>query len=431
MKHCKLLLIVITIAFLCYVYVEKIEKSINGGKTDILTEETNSVECIDQPAALRTKRLPETEETEQIGQAEAVLDESFYKDTVELKEIPELGYRNFSDDDNGNDYICYNDTLILGNIIYKKEAEKYVKQKLMLPTILGIDFDYSSVQCIQYENFIIAVSEDRISFLIYDMDTHLRYCCYKVEEDMMIAPFWYVYDGCIYYSEWVREGKMERTLKKMDLLSGDNVEILRPENGKRDDYRFRDFKIRDDGTIVYEIVEDYGNREYWIAEPDGYGGWNEKKIWETPNWKYAHLLDFNQYGLIILGESSITYPYEIFVIKDNGEAEELCNNLNNLNNVLVGGTLFTNDGYFCSNIAELENMPWSEDEWLSRYLADSVSFYDYEGNRLNTYSMINKELLEQGYYLKKLTYCEEKLTGFYVQRDTEELYISQVGIILY
>lgn len=78
--------------------------------------------------------------------------------------------------------------------------------------------------------------------------------------------------------------------------------------------------------------------------------------------------------------------------------------------------------------AELENKPWSGGEWFLRYLAGTVSFYNYEGNVLRTYPMINKELLEQGYYLQRLTYSEGKLTGFYVQWDTKELYISQVDV---
>ncbi|MDE7207805.1 MAG: hypothetical protein K2N90_11740 [Lachnospiraceae bacterium] len=69
-----------------------------------------------------------------------------------------------------------------------------------------------------------------------------------------------------------------------------------------------------------------------------------------------------------------------------------------------------------------------ESELLSRRLADGVSFYDYEGNQKGFYPMGNKALLEQGYYLTKLTYNEGQLTGFYVQRDTDELYISQITL---
>lgn len=42
--------------------------------------------------------------------------------------------------------------------------------------------------------------------------------------------------------------------------------------------------------------------------------------------------------------------------------------------------------------------------------------------------MIDKKLLEQGFYLKKITYHDTKLTGFYVQRETKELYISQINV---
>ncbi len=65
-------------------------------------------------------------------------------------------------------------------------------------------------------------------------------------------------------------------------------------------------------------------------------------------------------------------------------------------------------------------------EFLSRRLADGVSFYDYAGDLSGYYPLVDKVLLEQGYYLTELTYYEGMLTGFYVQRDTGELYISQV-----
>jgi len=418
MKFWKVLYIIFTIIILISGCANE------NGRTVISTGEDSSTASFDSQADTSDEELSSQWEQEQLS------DKSLYEYTAELEEIPELGYCSYSMLNTGQNYICYKDILILSSTIYKKGAEKYMKQELTLHEIFNIDKENKllAVDARQYKNLIIAVSEDNTSFLIYDMDTHTRYCCYTVKENMEIGPFWCVYDGCIYFSEWDWDNpnQKEETLKKIDLLNNNTEKIYRLENGK-EYYSFGFFGIRKDGAIMYEIYNDKEScREYWIAKKNEDGEWSGKKIWETNEWKFSHLIDFNQFGLIVMGEGT---PFDEFVaIKENGEMVKLDNNLTN------GRYLFTDKGCFCSNLAELEHMPWENDgiesEWLSRYLADSVSFYDYEGNRLNTYSMVSTELLEKGYYLDKLTYSNGKLTGFYVQRDTEELYISQIDIDL-
>ena len=358
---------------------------------------------------------------EQSSQREKVFDENLNEYTVELEEIPELAYGSVSELNSGDNYICYKDILILGNTIYKKEAGKYVKQKATLNTIFDIE-DELAVEAKQYKNLIITVSDDDTSFLIYDMETHAEYCFYGFAKDVKIGPFWYVYDGCIYYSKY----KMANPIEKIDLLSRENVEVLQAVNEEGEECNIRVYGIRSDGAIMYEISNEISSREYWIAKSDGNGAWSKRKIWETNNWKFAHILDFNQYGLIIFGKSNSSSDCETIVIKDDGEIIRLDENLT------YGKYLFMDNGYFSSNLAKLEHMPWEDDsvesELFSRNLADSISFYDYAGNKLITCAMINKNLLEQGFYLKKITYHDTKLTGFYVQRETKELYISQINI---
>ncbi len=367
--------------------------------------------------------------TECVANEQQDFEESLYEYTVELDEIPELRYRNISNlEYRLRNYICHNDTLILGTTIYKKEGETYVRQELTLNAIFDRDEDLG-MQCAQYQNLAITVSQDNASFFIYDMDTQEKYCYYSVGEDVMISPFWYIYDGCIYYSEWARWDKPEqkRTLKKLSLSDGSITELYQPVIVESGDCVLREVRTRNDAAMSYEICDKTtGHREYWIAQADENGKWSGKKLWETDKWEFSYTLDFNQYGLIILGELSTPCDYEIVAIKDNGETKLLDNNL------VYGEYLFTDDGYFCSNLAELENAVWDTDdvesELLSRRLADGVSFYDYEGNQKGFYPMGNKALLERGYYLTKLTYNEGQLTGFYVQRDTDELYISQITL---
>lgn len=345
-------------------------------------------------------------------------------DQIKLEEIPELSFRNISDLEIGKNYICYGDTLILGSIIYQKEEGKYIKQKSTLNSLFDIA-DELAMQCMQYKNLIITVAKDRNAFLIYDMDMNLKYSYSCVEEDMYIGPFWYIYNGYIFYSEWDSQFIKERTLREIDLQNGNNRTIYRPEEGKGEECTFGEFRIRNDGTVIYSIYDKAeGYMEYWRIKENENGKWEEKKVWETREWEYAHMLDFNQYGLIIFGEfyypKSVASYYEIVVIKDNGEVEKI-------NNGNKGEYFFIDNGYFGSNITELENVQFDEDELFPQYSSESVSFYDYEGNILNTYQMVSKDLLEQGYYLKKLIYNEGKLTGFYVQKETNELHISQVN----
>lgn len=352
---------------------------------------------------------------------------SLYEYEVDLQEIPELSYRNVSELSIGENYICYEDTLIIGNVIYKKKEGRYIKQELTLNSLFDIA-DGLTARCMQYKNLIITVAKDGKSFLIYDMDSDLKYNYSCMDEDMYIGAYWYVYDGCIFYSEWDTQYIKKRTLRQINLLNGDDKMICKPDNEKEEGCVFGKFRIRNDGTIIYEIYDKTeGCREYWIIETDENGKWKEQKVWETKEWEYAYALDFNQYGLVMFGEfyypQSVSSYYEIVVIKDNGEIEKI-------NNGSKGKYLFMDNGYFWSDAVTLENMQWDKDEVLSEYLTDSVSFYDYDGNKLNTYQMVSKSLLKQGYYLKKLIYSEGKLTGFYVQKETEELYISQINVDL-
>ncbi len=398
-----------------------VKKEIRSNNTETNTAETNTTLAVSS----------DTKETaaEYAANTRQPSNKNLYIDTAEPKEIPELGYRNISGLSYGmNNYICHDDTLILGTDIYKKEGETYVKQDSTLNTIFHVD-EHSGMQCRQYQNLVITVSKDSASFFIYDMDTQENNRYYSVASDMQIGPFWYVCDGCIYYSEWARQdifGKA-RTLKKLSLSDGSITDVYQPVIGENKDCFLGDARMRNDGTMAYEIYDKEGkHKEYWIAQANENGEWNGKKLWETTKWEYSYILDFNQYGLIVLGESNSSGDYEIVAIKDNGETQRLDTRL------IEGEYLFTDNGYFSSNAAEPENAVRDTENALAGQLpqckSDSVSFYDYAGNLKGTYPMGNKALLEQGYYLQKLTFNRGKLAGFYVQRDTGELYIGEFTV---
>ena len=135
--------------------------------------------------------------------------------------------------------------------------------------------------------------------------------------------------------------------------------------------------------------------------------------------------EFNRYGLILVG--GLRYPQNGFgderlVIRDNGEEETI-------NFEMKGAcNLYLDNGYLLSNIDESNAWECPEDCELLRRKAYTVTFYDYEGNALGTYELIKKTKRLQDYYLRKLIYRDGKITAFYVQSNTDELYISQVEV---
>lgn len=392
----------------------------------VMVSETQTQIKVQEQTQIQTETAAEEDTKEQQS-----LDESFYEYTARLQEIPQMNYRNSGAINlYSNNYICHNDTLILESKIYKKEGSRYVRQASTLNTVFNIDEDLIMITA-QYRNWAITTSRDDTSFLIYDMDTQKKYCYYSVEEGTEIGVFWHVYDGCIYYMEQSVEddGFYCHRLKKLSLKNGSITDFYQPAGKGGDNYVLSNFRMRDDGTFVYELHRKTDDsKEYWVAWADEDGKWSGEKIWETNHWEFTYLLDFNQYGLVITGDSHAA-DSEIIVIKDSGETELLEQRFS-ADSITYGEYLFTDDGYFCSHLAELDKSVWDTDdvasEFLSRRLADGVSFYDYAGNLSGYYPMVDKALLEQGYYLKELTYYEGMLTGFYVQRDTGELYISQV-----
>lgn len=340
-----------------------------------------------------------------------------YGKEIILEEIPELGYQNISDINLPDGYVCFDDLLILDGILYREHGGSYVKQEEDLFDLIGIEY----LRYRQCKNLIIAQDMIVESFLIYDMRTAHKYT-YACETGYKIFN-WCIYDGNLLFDEYNREEGKDR-LRQMDLTTKEIELIYQWEKGKCPE----DIRIREDGTITYNCYNaEQREREIWQLKMNKNGTYQETLIWKADNdWEYVYALDFNQFGLVIWGEfffpQNLSY-YERVVITDSGEMIKLDDELSN-------NCIFMENGYLDGNRAELEKMPWEEGtteaEYLSFYLADTVSFYDYEGNLKVTYQMVNRKLLEQGYYLKKLTYHNEKITAFYIQSETEQLYISQI-----
>ena len=326
---------------------------------------------------------------------------------VKIRAIQELGY-----DVHGNSrYVCYKDLLILdldygNNVVYQKQDGVYQVTDRTLHEILQTEEDPEAYM--QHENLIVALSEEKTSFLIYDMDSGETYS-YPCEKGKQI-DCWYLYQGEIYYMERMMNDDgtyvTDKTIKGINLDKGDKRIIYQSEKPKMDYFWFF---IREDGMIFCEWGEK-GNsrREYWKIQCDKEGKWVETKLWETDQWEYREWMAFNKWGLIVIGElyepKQLSFC-EAIVIKDNGETEEV------VIEAEKGIKLFLENGYLVNDLSNG---------------ATGVTFYDYHGNVIETYQLIDGEYIEKGYHLARLFYYDDRITGLYVQKGTNELYIAQV-----
>ena len=290
----------IAVGFVCSILLCAAISACSGEEAVSTSTQTETETAAIMVSETQTQIQMETA-VEEESKEEQSLEESFYEYTARLQEIPQMNYRNSGAIDwYSNNYICHKDTLILKSKIYKKEGSRYVRQASTLNTIFNIDEDLGMITA-QYQNWAITTSKDDTSFLIYDMDTQKKYCYYSVKEGTKIGPFWHIYDGCIYYTEeTLEDGFYCRRLKKLSLKNGNITDFYQPAGKGGDNYVLMDFRTRDDGTFMYELLSKTDDgREYWIAQADENRKWSGKKIGEVGRWEFAHLLDFNQYGLVI------------------------------------------------------------------------------------------------------------------------------------
>lgn len=369
----------------------------------------------------------ETESANSIGEQE--------KESVNLRYIPELGYRDTMTGciDSFNDYVCWRDILVIGNDIYKKENGSYTKSDTV-SNRLGLENDYE-YGIRQYNNLLITPTEDNNGFIIFDMDTEERkeYFC---GEDGSYIVWWYIWGDKIYFDKSYGEKTQywQESICTFDLLEEkENVVYLRDDLGENRGL-FK-FSLREDGAMMVEItnlseMEGYtyiSNREYWLVTYDA-GQAVEQKIWETDEFEFEHWLDFNSQGLFIQGEYYYAHSVSdtgLFTLTEEGEAVKC-------EYKTQGGLYFTDDGYYTEGSIEhekefeeaLQEAAW--DRKKAGNYVDSVSKYDYEGNKIGTYRLIDETLLEEGWYLSMLLCNQNEVTAFYANDNTDELYISQI-----
>lgn len=338
---------------------------------------------------------------------------------VYLKEIPEWGKSGLQW---ARRYLAYKDMLVLwSDYVYKRQDGVYRLTGQTLSDVTKIEEDVIEYYN-QWENLLVAMDREEMSFLVYDMDTGTTHSYSCGEGRRLDSLKWYVHNGEIYYVEYMENDNgdwiQDTAIRKMNPYNGESVEIYRGEKPDLDSFWFF---VREDGTIFFEWVE-WGEdlarrREYWKIQPNTDGTWEETKLCEIDRWKFREWGPCTEYGFFLVGQyfeptwvtdeagESYWTLFEEIVIKDNGETETP---------VFVGEGLML----WCDNGYLIENIPQKE--------KGSVTYCDYHGNIINTYQLIDEDYLEKGYELVNLLYYDGTITGFYQQEDTKELYIAQI-----
>lgn len=353
---------------------------------------------------------------------------------VNLRYIPELGYRDtmMGCIEGFNEYVCWKDILIIGNNVYAKENEGY-RKKNTVSAWLGLEDEWE-YGIRQYNNMLITPMEDNKGFFIFNLDTEEKreYIC---EEDGSFIVWWYVFDGKIYYDKRYYEAEKNHQggICTIDILNGEKKEVYSRDDLWENREIFK-FKLRENGDMIVEICERenndgrsyISNREYWLVTYDE-GKVTERKIWETDELQYEYWLDFNSRGLFVMGDfyqwNEFGEKEYVINLTDDGEVIE-ANQYQSL-----GSFYFTEDGYYVeSSMKSTKELEEKRADYDIRYLVDAVSKYDYEGNRTGIYRLVEESILEEGWYLLELLCVQNEVTAFYVNDDTDELYVSQIYI---
>lgn len=338
---------------------------------------------------------------------------------LEVGYVSELGYHRAARIRASNPaiIICWNDVLIIGDAIYRRENEIYKRTEEQLQDWFDIADDSNLSDSFQWQNLLIVNYRDEI--MILDMDSG----------QLWIYPFdgysVNVYQGKIYYKVW-NEG-----IHCMDILNGE-IEVIYASEG------VSDFMIRDNGDMIISVVNETDSRiwEFWMLSHDEQGDLDVEKIWETDKYKYVEMREFNDRGLFFIGD----YYYavgdgdDLLCLKDSGEREQM---MLEEGWASVVGQIIVDEGYFLwdSQMLSEEEKVEILGSWYEKQIrkavtvVDSISYYDFQGNKQETWQLIENEMLEAGYHLESIVYDNGEIIAFYENEELDDLFISKVQIL--
>ena len=332
---------------------------------------------------------------------------------LQVNYIPELGYHRTAQIRVSLPaiFVCWKDTLIIGDTIYKREDEIYQRTEERLQDWFNIEDDLNFYDFYQWENLLIVEDGDEI--MVLDMDSRQTW---NYPLDGYVQN---VYQGKIYYRGH------DKDVLCMDLLSGE-VEVIYACDGGGG------FMMRDNGDMIISVIKETRPKiwKFWLLSYDAQGDLVAEEIWETDTYEFMEWREFNDHGLFFIGDY-YDWREDLLCLKDNGEREEM---------VLeeewgsVVGQMIVDEGYFLWDsqmLSEEEKVEilasWDYDRPReAEIVVDSISYYDFQGNKLQTWQLIDDEMLEAGYRLKYMVYDKGDILAFYENEEFDDLYISRV-----
>ena len=312
------------------------------------------------------------------------------------REIPELGYNGQMMD--RENYACWNDMLILGDSVYRKENGRYRKSGGTVYDLFDLyrlePHAYDAVR--QCGNLLVTRKGD--IFLFYDMDAgtvrQYRHAHYG-GPTARVGSCWYIYDNMLFY---MLVGDGDTCIWRYDPVSEEAQRFSAPAD---DGWEMRDvFMIRDDGTVMTEW---YGpDAEAGVRFlPLNRAGQAGAALSVTRNpgeteCGFEEWRAFNEEGLFVRNPGGDMTAY---CLQDNGERKEIADT--------VSDTILTAHGCFSP---------------------DAMAVLDYMGNELAAYPQSRKQLEtceDYGLFPKHLVYDGGTITTFYEEYGTGMLRVCQ------
>lgn len=338
-------------------------------------------------------------------------------------------------------YACWNDWLIIGDDVYKKQEDGRYKWQRDLGEIFGTS--YANFR--QYRNLIISADTSYkgpeggdVWFLVYDLDAEEMVELEHSEEPGICLRYehwgWYVFGGKIYY----RPSNC-KSIRTINLSSGENREFYCPDEEGKKDYMIQDFIVREDGSVAAvlrsgqvdseSLPEDLREKrdvlgdnlprhiEYWSIECSG-DRIKETKIGETDNYESARI-QAAQGGALLTClypiNDELSMPYS-FYLRESGEMEPFLGDYDEL--------YLTEDGFYYFDSTEYPHT--QDDPWTYLYHNNAISKYDLQRNKIKTYCLMEPSKLEEGWKLLYIYIYNSKATAFYFNEEEDYLYISQI-----
>lgn len=349
------------------------------------------------------------------------------------QEVPDYGYQQMPDmsvnylsaaDWRGicmkHPFVCWQDMLIIGNTVYRREDGIYRQTEESLQDRLNLEDDLDFYSFNLWENLLVVYEERNNRVRVFNSDFE-QLVSYTIDGYIECT-----FQGKIYYRNPDMKG-----IFCMDLLSKE-VEVI--YDGEGASY----FMVRDNGDMMLAVINEIEKDgriwriwEYWLFSYDEQGELKADKIWETDKYNYMEMREFNNRGLFLFGQY-YSAGSDGLCLKDNGEIEEM-RETNRWPDIIA------EEGYFwCDSqiIAEEEketvlgSWSWGRlgEAEIAVTVIDSISYYDFQDNKLGTWQLIDDEILEIGYRLAAIVYSNGEIIAFYENEKVADLYISKVQV---